>query len=70
MRFAASTTHWSPKGSNVFIRWGLVIALIGIVLTFTAFRGMRFGAILIVAGVAVYYYGRFVRKERIFVSRR
>ncbi|HKU66974.1 MAG TPA: hypothetical protein VJP85_04265 [Candidatus Baltobacteraceae bacterium] len=54
----------------MFIRWGLVIALIGIVLTFTAFRGMRFGAILIVAGVAVYYYGRFVRKERIFVSRR
>lgn len=54
----------------MFIRWGLLIGLAGAVLTFTAFRGMKIGAILIVVGIALYYYGRFARKEQIFVSRR
>lgn len=57
-----------------FIRWGVVIALVGLLLTMTSalftVRGIAFGTILAVAGVAVYYYGRLVRKERIFVSRR
>jgi hypothetical protein len=57
-----------------FIRWGVVIALLGIVLTFTSaiftVRGLAFGTILAVIGVAIYYYGRFARKERIFISRR
>jgi hypothetical protein len=57
-----------------FIRWGVIIALVGILLTFTSaiftIRGLAFGTILAIVGVAVYYYGRLARKERIFVSRR
>lgn len=57
-----------------FIRWGVVIALAGVLLTLTSamftVRGVAAGTILAVAGVAVYYYGRFARKERLFVSRR
>jgi hypothetical protein len=58
----------------MFIRWGVFIALIGIVLSFTLGRlllgSLRVGAILTIVGVALYYYGRFARKERIFISRR
>jgi hypothetical protein len=57
-----------------FIRWGVIIALAGILLTLTSavftIRGIGFGAILAIIGVAVYYYGRVARKEQIFVSRR
>lgn len=57
-----------------FIRWGVIIALVGILLTFTSaiftIRGLAFGTILAIVGVGVYYYGRLARKERIFVSRR
>jgi len=57
-----------------FIRWGVIIALVGILLTLTSaiftIRGLAFGTILAIVGVAVYYYGRLARKERIFVSRR
>ena len=57
-----------------FIRWGVIIALVGILLTLTSaiftIRGLAFGTILAIVGVLVYYYGRFARKERIFVSRR
>jgi len=58
----------------VFIRWGVFIALIVVVLTFSLGRlllgSLRVGAVLIVVGVALYYFGRFARKERIFISRR
>lgn len=57
-----------------FIRWGVIIALIGIVLTLTSaiftVRGVAVGTILAIVGVGVYYYGRLARKEQIFVSRR
>lgn len=57
-----------------FIRWGVIIALVGILLTLTSaiftIRGLAFGTILAIVGVGVYYYGRLARKERIFVSRR
>lgn len=57
-----------------FMRWGLVIALAGVLLTLTStmftVRGIAFGTILAFAGLVVYYYGRFARKERLFVSRR
>jgi hypothetical protein len=53
----------------MFIRWGMLISLAGILLTLTAFRGLKIGAILVIVGVALYYYGRFARKERIFVSK-
>jgi hypothetical protein len=58
----------------MFIRWGVLLALIGIVLTFTLGRlligSFRVGAVLILVGIGLYYYGRFARKERIFISRR
>jgi hypothetical protein len=57
-----------------FIRWGVFIALLGLLLTLTSamftVRGIAFGTILAILGVAVYYYGRYARKERIFISRR
>lgn len=57
-----------------FIRWGVVIALAGVLLTLTSaiftVRGIAAGTILAIIGVGVYYYGRFARKERLFVSRR
>lgn len=57
-----------------FIRWGVIIALTGLLLTLTTamftVRGIAFGTVLGVVGVAVYYYGRYARKERIFISRR
>lgn len=56
-----------------FIRWGIVIALGGVLLTatsavFTA-RGVFFGIVLAALGVSAYYYGRFVRREQLFVSK-
>jgi hypothetical protein len=56
-----------------FIRWGVVVALAGVLLTLTSaiftVRGIAFGSILAVIGVLVYYYGRLVRHERIFVAK-
>jgi hypothetical protein len=58
----------------VFIRWGMIVALAGVLLTVTSarflFGGLKLGAILVLAGVGMYYYGRFARKESIFVTRR
>lgn len=65
---------FGTRKDTPFIRWGVVIALVGLLLTLTSalftVRGIAFGTILAIVGVAVYYYGRVVRKERIFVSRR
>lgn len=56
-----------------FIRWGVIIALTGLLLTLTTamftVRGIAFGTVLGVVGVAVYYYGRYARKERIFIAK-
>jgi len=65
---------FATNKNTPFMRWGIVVALTGVVLTLTStiftVRGVAFGMILAVAGLAVYYYGRFARKERLFVSRR
>jgi hypothetical protein len=57
-----------------FIRWGIVITLIGVLLMATSalftFRGVTFGVVLAVIGVGAYYYGRLVRREQIFVSKK
>lgn len=57
-----------------FIRWGVILALTGVVLAFTSalftLGSIKIGFILAVAGVAAYAFGRVVRKERLFVSRR
>jgi hypothetical protein len=65
---------FGTRKDTPFIRFGVIIALVGILLTLTSaiftIRGLAFGTIVAIAGVLVYYYGRLVRKERIFVSRR
>lgn len=62
------TNHSTP-----FLRWGIVIAIAGVALLTTAgmfaVRGVLFGAILCAAGAAVYYYGRFVRREQLLVPK-
>ena len=56
-----------------FMRWGIVAALAGVLLmassTLFAFRGVTFGIILAIAGVAIYYFGRLARKEQLFVGK-
>lgn len=65
---------FGTRKDTPFIRWGVIIALAGVLLTLTSavftVRGVAFGTILAAIGVVVYYYGRFARKEQIFVSRR
>lgn len=65
---------FGTRKDTPFIRWGVIIALVGVLFTLTSaiftVRGIAFGTVLAVVGVLVYYYGRFARKERIFVSRR
>ena len=65
---------FGTRKDTPFIRWGVIIALAGVLFTLTSaiftVRGIAFGTVLAVVGVLVYYYGRFARKERIFVSRR
>lgn len=65
---------FATNKNTPFMRWGMVIALAGVLLTLTStmftVRGIAFGSILAVVGLVVYYYGRFARKERLFVSRR
>lgn len=56
-----------------FTRWGIAAAIVGVLLVATSaiftIRGVIFGVVLCFAGVAVYYYGRLARRERLFVSK-
>lgn len=65
---------FGTRRDTPFIRWGVIVAMLGVLLTLTTalftVRGIAFGTILAVAGVALYYYGRVARKERIFISHR
>jgi hypothetical protein len=61
------------RSDTPFVRWGIIIALAGVLLMaasalFTA-RGVYFGIALAGAGIAAYYYGRLVRHERLFVAK-
>lgn len=57
-----------------FIRWGIVITLAGVLVLATSalftFRGVTFGIVLAVIGVGAYYYGRLVRREQLFVTKK
>ncbi len=57
-----------------FIRWGVLFALAGVVIAFTSvlftFGSIKIGLALALAGIAAYAFGRVVRKERLFVTRR
>ena len=54
-----------------FIRWGILASLAGLLLIITSaiftVRGVAFGAVLALAGAALYYYGRIARRERLFL---
>ncbi len=64
---------FGTRRDTPFIRWGIVITLIGVLLMATSalftFRGVTFGIVLAVLGVLVYYYGRLARREQFFVSK-
>ena len=56
-----------------FMRWGIVATLIGVLLMASSalftFRGVTYGIVLAIVGVCVYYFGRLVRKEQLFVGK-
>ncbi|MFN2449774.1 MAG: hypothetical protein ABR508_08275 [Candidatus Baltobacteraceae bacterium] len=64
---------FGTRRDTPFLRWGIIVALLGVLLVSTAAiftaRGVLFGGILFVLGAAVYYYGRFVRREQLLVPR-
>jgi drug/metabolite transporter (DMT)-like permease len=53
-----------------FIRWGMALALLGILLVVTSARAISAGAVLAILGACAYYYGRLVRHEQIFVAKK
>jgi drug/metabolite transporter (DMT)-like permease len=68
-----AATLFGTRRETPFLRWGVVIALSGVVVLATSalftMRAVTFGIVLAVAGALVYYYGRFARKETLFVSK-
>lgn len=64
---------FGTRRETPFLRWGIVLALAGVLFMATAAlftaRGIFFGIVLALAGVAAYYYGRLVRKESLFVTK-
>ena len=56
-----------------FTRWGIAAAIAGVMLIAASaiftIRGVLFGSVLAFAGIAVYYYGRIARRERLFLSK-
>jgi hypothetical protein len=64
---------FGTRRDTPFMRWGIVIALAGMLLmassAFFTFRGVTFGIALAFIGVAAYYFGRLVRKEQLFVAK-
>ena len=64
---------FGTRRDTPFMRWGIVGTLAGVLLIaasaiFTV-RGVFFGGVLALAGVAVYYYGRLARREQLFITR-
>lgn len=69
----AAGMFFGTRRETPFMRWGIVVTLLGVLLIATSaiftVRGLAAGAILAIAGVAVYYYGRFARREQLFISK-
>ena len=63
------TRHNTP-----FIRLGIVLAVAGVLVASTtalfAARSLMFGLFVFLAGAAVYYYGRLVRREQLVLPKR
>lgn len=64
---------FGTRRDTPFIRWGITLTLVGVLLMAASalftFRGVTFGIVLALIGVGAYYYGRFVRREQLFVSK-
>lgn len=64
---------FGTRRDTPFIRWGIVLALAGLLImlstTFFTFRGVTIGIALALIGVGAYYFGRLVRKEQLFVAK-
>lgn len=64
---------FGTRRDTPFMRWGIVIALAGMLLMASSalftFRGVTFGIVLAFIGVGAYYFGRLVRKEQLFVAK-
>lgn len=56
-----------------FLRLGIIGALAGVLLmactAIFAVRSLWFGVIIAIIGVVLYYYGRLVRRENLFVAK-
>ncbi len=64
---------FGTRRETPFMRWGIIVLLAGVLVMstgamFTA-RGVTYGLVLAVCGAGVYYYGRLVRRERLFVAK-
>lgn|GEM_PF-2729791 len=57
-----------------FIRWGIILTLVGVLLmsasALFAVRSVLFGIALAIIGVLAYYYGRLIKREQLFVSKK
>lgn len=64
---------FGTRRDTPFMRWGILLALAGLLLmlsaTFFTFKGVTFGIALALIGVGAYYFGRIVRKEQLFVAK-
>ncbi len=64
---------FGTRQETPFIRWGIIATLVGVLMMVASaiftFRGVSFGIALAIVGVAVYYYGRLIRRERLFVTK-
>jgi hypothetical protein len=65
---------FGTRRDTPFIRWGIVLTLTGVLLmgasSIFAVRSVLFGIALAIIGVLAYYYGRLVRREQLFVSKK
>lgn len=70
----ACAALFATRRATPFLRWGIVCAVLGVLLISSAalfaVRGVMYGAVLLGIGACIYGYGRVVRRERFFVSRR
>jgi hypothetical protein len=68
----AGAALFAARKGTPFLRWGIILVVAGVLLISStaifAARGVKFGAVLLAIGAAVYAYGR-VRNERLSLRR-
>ncbi|HET7814680.1 MAG TPA: hypothetical protein VFL13_09945 [Candidatus Baltobacteraceae bacterium] len=70
---AAGAALIAARKGTPFLRWGIVVAVAGVLLIssaaiFTA-RGVMYGTVLVAIGLVIYGYGRVFRNERLSLRR-